>query len=178
MKKTNLTILLLSAILLLFSFSAVKAQEEPAGEMPTPLGNEPLVRQNLLRELGLTPEQVGQIRRINAERKPLMQEAQKRLRLANRDLDQAIYADSVNDTDIQIKLQEVQAARAEVFKLRAMSEYEVRKILKPEQLAKFRDLRERFMMRRQENQQRRQNRRQKNKNQNPPLRPQNNRQRP
>ncbi len=183
MKKTNLTILLFSAVFLLFSFSAINAQDEFVDNMPPQ--NEPLVRQNLLRELGLTQDQIRQIRILNAQRKPLMQEAQKRLRLANRNLDQAIYADAVDETDLQLRLKEVQTAQAEVFKIRAMSEYEVRKILTPEQLATFRDLRERFANRRKENQQRRQNRRQNqttrplnNKNQNPPLRRQNNRQRP
>ncbi len=184
MKKTNLTILLFSAIFLLFSFSAGNAQNEFDDDPPPPQ-NEPDIRQNLLRELGLTQDQVRQIRIINAQRKPLMQEAQKRLRLANRDIDQAIYADAVDEIDLQLKLKEVQTAQAEVFKIRAMSEYEVRKILTPEQLVKFRDLRERFANRRNENQQRRQNRRQNqnipplnNKNQNPPLRRQNNRQKP
>lgn len=184
MKKTNLTILLFSAVFLLFSFSAINAQDEFVDDMPPPQ-NEPVMRGNLLRELGLTQDQVRQIRILNAQRKPLIQEAQKRLRLANRDLDQAIYADKIDEADFQLKLNEVQNAREEVFKIRAMSEYEVRKILTPEQLAKFRDLRERFANRINENQQRRQNRRQNqtvrplnNKNQNPPPRGQNNRQRP
>jgi Spy/CpxP family protein refolding chaperone len=93
-----------------------------------------------------------------------MQDAQKRLREANRNLDLAIYADSIDETSIQFQLKEVQTAQAEVQKIRAMSELEIRKILTPEQLVIFRDLRENFANRLRNNQQRRQNRRQNNKN--------------
>ncbi len=169
MKKTKLTILFFSVLLLLFIFSTAFAQNENRD-------NPPPIRQNLLRELDLTPDQIRQLRILNAQRNPLMQEAQRKLREANRNLDQAIYADVIDEADLRLKLKEVQTAQAEVSKIRAMSEFEVRKVLTPEQLARFRDLREKFSQRLNENQQRRQNRRQNrpirqqnNTNQNPPV---------
>ncbi|MEP6787524.1 MAG: hypothetical protein ABJB40_03775 [Acidobacteriota bacterium] len=101
-------------------------------------------RTEALRQLGLTREQFQQIRRLNAERKPLMEEAQKRLREANRALDEAIYADNVNDSDVQARLKDVHIAQAEVVRIRSMNELAVRRILTPDQLGHFRELRQRF----------------------------------
>ncbi|MFM9905252.1 MAG: Spy/CpxP family protein refolding chaperone [Pyrinomonadaceae bacterium] len=102
------------------------------------------VRGNALRQLGLSKEQIQQIRRLNMERKPLMDEAQRRFREANRALDEAIYADQVNDADVQNRLREVQLSQAEVAKVRYMNELSVRRILTQEQLIRFRELRQRF----------------------------------
>lgn len=102
------------------------------------------VRGNMLRQLGLTRDQIQQIRRMNQERKPLMQAAQRRFREANRALDEAIYADQVNDGDIEARLKQVQMAQAEIQRVRYMNELAVRRILTPEQLMQFREMRERF----------------------------------
>ena len=74
-----------------------------------------------------------------------------------RNLDQAIYADAVNESEIQNRLKELQAAQAEIARIRAMSELEVRKILTPEQLVKFRDLRRLFAEKRENFDERREN---------------------
>lgn len=168
-------IILLLLFTLLFTFSATNSfaqVDRDSDEFQDQ--NTPPNRGQLLRELGLTKEQIQQIRVLNEQRKPLIQQAQRRLREANQSLDQAIYADGIDEAAFQIKLKEVQAAHAEVQKIRANSEFEIRKILTPAQLVKFRELRNRFLERARENQQRRQNRRQnmgkspfENKNQNP-----------
>lgn len=130
-------------LLLIFSFSAVKAQDEMPPNPPNRQANGES-RPNLFAELGLSQNQRQQIRRFNAEKKPLVREAQQRLRDANRNLDQAIYADNVNEAEVQARLKDVQAAHAEVIKIRFANELMVRKILTAEQLAKFRVLREQF----------------------------------
>jgi Spy/CpxP family protein refolding chaperone len=101
-------------------------------------------RPNLLAALGLSPEQIQQIRRMNQERRPAMMEAQRRLREANRNLDMSIYGENVTDAEFQAKLKEFHAARAEVDRIRFESENSVRKLLTPEQLVRFRELRRRF----------------------------------
>lgn len=110
---------------------------------------------NLLRELGLTQPQIRQLRMLNVEARPLMQEAQRKLREANRQLDRAIYADTMVESDIAEKLRAYQLAQAEVAKLRFQGELAIRRILTPEQLVKFRELRERFGQLRENIQQRR-----------------------
>lgn len=112
---------------------------------------------SILRELGLTAEQLQKIRALNAERKPIMIEAQRRMREAMRKLDSAIYADSVNETEIENRLKELQTAQTEIARIKARDELELRKILTPEQLVKFRELRQRFADKRTNFQNRRRN---------------------
>ncbi|MGQ0542339.1 MAG: Spy/CpxP family protein refolding chaperone [Blastocatellia bacterium] len=144
MKKAIL--LLISPILLVAVFATVtSAQETPPAEPVKREFVQPAYeRPNLLRELGLTQDQIRQIRRMNAENKALMNDAQRRLREANRDLDMAIYSDSLNENEVAERLKTLQIAQAEVAKLRFNSELAIRKVLTPEQLVRFRELRLRF----------------------------------
>lgn len=136
-------------MILAFAWGAFAQDSRPTDGQPQepqrPGANQPQdVRGNALRQLGLSREQIQQIRRLNADRKPVMDEAQKRFHLANRALDEAIYADQVNETDVQARLKEVQLAQAEVAKIRFTHEFAVRRILTSEQLLRFRELRQRF----------------------------------
>lgn len=151
----NFKFVLMSNWLLLtvFAVLSVNGQTEPQTERQNPQFNQQR-RPNLLQALGLTQEQRQQIRRINADKKPLMLEAQIRLRQANRNLDQAIYAETLSENEIQNLVKEVQKAQAEVIRIRSATELAVRKILTPEQLSKFREIRQKFAERmedRQEN---------------------------
>ncbi len=144
MKKINLYNVLAICLLSAALFSAANAQEGISrGDAPKEFNNS-AGRPNLLRELGLSREQMQQIRQINAGRRPQMMAAQQRQREATRNLDQAIYADSLNETQIAARLKELQTAQTEIAGLRSLNELEVRKILTPQQLTKFREVRERF----------------------------------
>lgn len=151
MKKFNYAALLFIALLTAFSFTTAYAQDEPPP--PPPPMDAPNAefdrkpRPNLMAELNLTKDQMQQIKRINQEKKEQMRAAQDRLRDANRQLDEAIYADAVDDATIQARLREVQAAHNEVFKLRSANELAIRRILTPEQLVRFREVRRQFMER-------------------------------
>jgi Spy/CpxP family protein refolding chaperone len=101
-------------------------------------------RPNLLQELGLSPEQVQAVRRINQQRKPVEQAARQRFQEAQRALNFAIYGDNVDDANMQAKLSEFQAAQAELARIKFTNELAVRKVLTPDQLVKFRELRRRF----------------------------------
>ena len=150
----NTRIFLLVTTLFLFGVSTFAQDAKPPETQPTP--NPPQdVKTNVLRQLGLSQEQVQQIRRVNMARKPLMDEAQKRSREANRLLDEAIYADTINEADVQSRLKDVQLAQAEVAKIRFMNEVAVRRILTSEQLVRFRELRQRFEKVRENNETRR-----------------------
>ncbi len=98
----------------------------------------------MLAQLGLAREQKQEIRRLNAERKPLMQSAQLRLREANRLLDEAIYADVIDESAIEERLREVQSSQGDIQRIRNSGELAIRKLLTPEQLVRFRELRQRF----------------------------------
>lgn len=141
MKPINFKSLIFFGILLIFP--AVFANAQDIQERPQDRSN--MRPQKLLEQLGLSREQVQQLKQINKEKQPLMREAQDKLRDANRALDLAIYADKLSEDDVQARLKDVQTAQAEVFRMRSMTELAVRKVLTAEQLAKFRQLREDFM---------------------------------
>jgi Spy/CpxP family protein refolding chaperone len=145
MKKYNYATLILAGLfIIVFSFSTVQAQEEMEADAPKQNINQK-PRPNLLAELDLSQNQIQQIRRINQESKLSRREAQLRVREAQKALDQAIYADAANEVEIQTKLKNLQLAQAEIVKLRSTTEFAVRKVLTPEQLVKFREIRRRFM---------------------------------
>lgn len=138
-------VLLSVSIFLLSTVSIAFGQDGPPPDGPPP--QRPISgedRPNLLRELGLSPDQIQQIRKMNQSRKPIMEEAAKRLRDANHALDMAIYNDTLNEEDFAARLRDFQLAQADVAKLRFQNELGVRKILTPDQLIRFRSLRDRF----------------------------------
>lgn len=100
-------------------------------------------RFNFLRELGLSSDQIREIRLLNAGIRERREAAQERLRNAIRSLDQAIYADEVDESLIETRMVEMQTAQAEIARINFENELAVRKILTPEQLTKFRELRRR-----------------------------------
>lgn len=150
MKLKKLSTLSSLTVIALALAAGVFTQDTQPQDVQRPNANQPQdVRGNALRQLGLSREQFQQIRRLNADRKPAMDDAQKRLRLANRALDEAIYADQVNETEMQARLKELQLAQAEVAKIRFTHEFAVRRILTSDQLSRFRELRQRFEQARQ-----------------------------
>lgn len=140
-----------------FMFAAtVTAQDAKPADVPPREAQRPAMKQfgdrhvDLLHRLGLAEEQIQQIRKLHMDNKPLMDAAQKRFREAKRMLDDAIYADQMNEADVQTRLKDLQLAQAEMDRLRFMTEFGVRRILTQEQLVKFRELRQRFEKMRQE----------------------------
>lgn len=133
-------------IALFAAFTSMNAQNIQPTDNSEPRQNGAR-RPNLLMELDLSPSQIQQIRRINADVKLARRDAQQRLREANRSLDLAIYADNADETEIQTRLKEVHAAQNEVLKIRAETEYAVRKVLTAEQLVRFREIRQQFLER-------------------------------
>ena len=101
-------------------------------------------RPNLFMELGLTPEQVQALRRINADRKPAEMSARRRFQDANRALNMAIYGDAVDEAEFQARLSDFQAAQAELARIKFTNELAIRRLLTPVQLQRFRELRRRF----------------------------------
>lgn len=148
MRRLKFSSFIFALLVLSFTFTTTLAQDEtPSTDEQQTNSARQVRRPNLLRELGLTREQIQQIRRINQTNRPLIQEAQRRLREANRALDEAIYADVPNDFYIQERTKAVQQAQAEVIKNRTRTEFLIRKVLTPEQLVKFREMRSRLQQR-------------------------------
>ena len=143
MKKRNFLTLIFTLLITVSAFSTVSAQETEPEENQNPQRvNRPF---RLLQELGLSRDQLQQIRRINQERRPIMQEAARRWRQANRDLDIAIYADDSTEEQVKELLRTAQLAQADLLRERSLTEYLIRKVLTPDQLVKFRNLREQLI---------------------------------
>jgi len=128
----------------LAGFALGQSPDQPAVGGPPSGAHVPEGRGNVLRELGLTGEQAQAIRRINQERRSALDAAGRRLREANRSLDEAIYADTADDSLIKTRLAELQSAQSEAASLRFEKELAIRRVLTPEQLVRFRDLRRKF----------------------------------
>ena len=133
--------LLLTAILILSACTVVLAQ--PVTSKAPRGGVDRGEKVNLMQELSLSPDQLRQLREMNRDRKPRMEAAQTRMREANRALDMAVYSDLLDENDVAARLKEFQEAQAEVASIRFNSEVSLRKILTPDQLVRFRELRAR-----------------------------------
>lgn len=145
-------------LILMLTFSAVSAQIEEEPDDAPPPGERPMRRPNLLRELGLTDAQVRQLRTINGQNRPRLKAAQEKMRNAKRALDDAIYADAIDNANIELKLREFSAAESEINRIRTTTELAVRNVLTPEQLTRFRELRANFEKRMEERRDQRQER--------------------
>lgn len=150
-------LLVFSAVMFCFA-AGVFAQETPPPERPQdarfgPPGGPPPedMRPNILQELGLSREQFQAVRRLNSERKPVEQTARQRFQEANRALNMAIYADSVDEAEFRTRLSEFQTAQAELARIKFSNEMAIRKLLTPAQLIRFREIRRRFAEARENN---------------------------
>ncbi len=142
--KTVIPKIVLSLAVSIVLSSAIFGQGESPRDDQDPPRRQGNNRPNVLRHLGLSPGQLQQIRQLNMRRRPIMEAAQLRFREANRRLDEAIYADQLNETEVQDRIKEVQESQSELIRMRSMSELTIRKVLTPEQLTRFRRLRQRY----------------------------------
>lgn len=122
------TVMLLLAAVLLFAAPS-SGQDLPASN-PDPI-----------QQLRLTPEQRQRIRIIFAENKDERQIANRRLREANAALDQALDAESVDENVVEQRINELAAAHAAQTRMRVRMELRIRRELRPEQLAIWRQFR-------------------------------------
>src|SRR5215217_2822430 len=123
------SMVLLAIVLLITSPSFTNAQElAPAAPDP-------------IEQLRLTPEQRQRIRMIFEENKDQRQSINRRVREANVALDQALDAESADETVIDQRLNELATAQAAQMRMRIYTELKIRRELRPEQLATLRRLR-------------------------------------
>lgn len=121
-------LILLPAAVLLFTVSGF-AQDLP------PLNPDPI------QQLHLTPEQRQRIRIIFADNKDERQIANRRLREANAALDQALDTDPVDENVVERRINELAAAHAAQTRMRVRMELRIRRELRPEQLAIWKQFR-------------------------------------
>jgi Spy/CpxP family protein refolding chaperone len=96
---------------------------------------------DLMRRLNLTAEQRERLREIRVQSESDARELTRRVRLARRALDEAIYADGLDESAVEQRARSLTDAQAELLRLRMTTELKVRRVLTPEQLRTFRQLR-------------------------------------
>src|SRR5258708_8241524 len=84
---------------------------------------------DLISHLNLSPEQLEKIKAIGAEQRAERQSATRRIKDAERLLDDAIYVDNADESEITARAKEVAGARAEEVRLQAIREERIRRIL-------------------------------------------------
>lgn len=133
--------------LALFPFCAT-ARAQAQGAAPTRDARQgapnrrPAREAALVRQLNLTQEQRSQLREIRAQAEPEARELQRRVRLARRALDEAIYGEAADDSLVEQSARELAAAQAALIRHRSATELKVRRVLTAEQLRAFRALRQ------------------------------------
>src|SRR5436305_4347650 len=125
-------------------------QQQPSQQQEGAAQSNPNDPASLLGQLNLSQEQIGQMRAIQGESVPQARELTRRLNQARRALDEAIYSDTVDESLIEQRARDVAEAQAALVRLRAQTELRVRRVLTPEQLQTFRDLRHQAQVQRQE----------------------------
>ena len=126
--RLNTSILSIAIVLLTFSGSAYSQEVTVNGVDP-------------IEQLQLTPEQRQKIRTIFEENKAERQQTNRNLREANANLDQALDTEPANQGLIEQRINEVTSAHSAQLRMRIQTELKIRRELRPEQLARLRQLR-------------------------------------
>jgi Spy/CpxP family protein refolding chaperone len=112
------------------------------GEPPAASQPQPARAENLMQRLNLSREQRQRLREIRRQSEPDVRAHTRRVRLARRALDEAIYADSLDEALVEQRARELTAAQSALVRLRAATELKIRRILTADQLQLFRTLRQ------------------------------------
>ena len=122
-------------VLLLSAYSIAYAQDPQANSAS------PQDAPDLLGRLRLSPDQIQRIRLIQRDTKDERAAIQQRLREANRALEESLDAENVDESVIDQRMQDVNAAQNAQLRLRIQTEIRIRRILNPEQRAMLKDIR-------------------------------------
>ncbi|CAN5791667.1 hypothetical protein BH20ACI3_BH20ACI3_26310 [soil metagenome] len=118
------------------SYSLGAYQHEEPDSQQRPPGDDPV------RELNLSPEQREQVRAIREQLQAERAAINQRLRETNRALEEALDADSPDESLVEQRLRDVAVAQGAAMRMRVLSEVRIRRVLTPEQLNTLRTLRQ------------------------------------
>lgn len=120
----------------LFVVAATNVSAQSPQEQPSPVG-----AADLIPDLHLTPDQLQRIRQIQRETKDERAAIGQRLRESNRALEDALDAETLDESLIEQRMQAVATAQSAQMRMRIQTEVRIRRVLNPEQLAIWRELR-------------------------------------
>jgi Spy/CpxP family protein refolding chaperone len=146
---------LVPLILLMFLTTAGTVSAMPQNPQQDP-SSAPV--QDPITMLNLTPEQRQKIRAIRAENKEERATIIERVKSSNEALERALDVDNPNEAEVELRLRDLAVAQAASTRMRVLQELKIRRVLTPEQIAKWREIRlEAAAQRRREVQERREN---------------------
>jgi len=125
------TLMLLLAAVLLLTWTSTSFGQDLA----------PPTGADQIEQLRLTPDQRQRIRMIFEENKLDRQQLNRRVREANVALDQALDAETIDEAQLDQRVNELAAAQAAQMRMRIRTELRIRRELRPEQLGTLRQLR-------------------------------------
>jgi Spy/CpxP family protein refolding chaperone len=136
--RTN-RLLLIAAALILATSSIGQArwleQDQQSNQV------QPVDAPDPIEQLRLTPDQRQRIRMILEQNKEDRQVTNRRVREANVALDQALDAEQIDETLIDQRINDLSAAQGAQLRMRIRTELQIRRELRPEQLAILKRLR-------------------------------------
>ena len=128
--------LTLPLIVLILSACSISYAQDPQSNSAPPQD-----APDLLGRLRLSPDQIQRIRLIQRDTKDERATIQQRLREANRALEESLDAENVDESVIDQRMQDVNAAQNAQLRLRIQTELRIRRILNPEQRAMLKEIR-------------------------------------
>jgi len=120
--------------------AVAQEQDEPEAQ-PQATPRRPAREINLMQRLNLTREQRQRLREIRQQSEPELRDLARRVRLARRALDEAVYADAADEALVEQRSRELAVLQNLLTHTRAVTEMKVRRVLTDEQLRLFRNLR-------------------------------------
>lgn len=145
MRKAPTALLTFATSLLLVATASLRAQTPQPKPTAADVAQQQTQQVNqieqMLGPLNLTSDQAQQIRQIYREVRDERQEANMRLRLAQRALTEAIEAPTPNEALIEQRSKELADAQANTIRLRSLTESRILRVLTEEQRMKLRQLR-------------------------------------
>ena len=131
----RLTLPLIAVVLSVCSISYGQTPQDQPVNLP------PQDAPDLLGRLLLSPDQIQRIRLIQRDTKDERAAINLRLREANRALEESLDAENVDESVIDERMRDVNAAQNAQLRLRIQTELRIRRVLNPEQRAMLKDIR-------------------------------------
>lgn len=126
-----------AAVAATVSFSSIQASAFMGDEGMPPAGRQ---FKKMATELGLSVQQQDEIKSIIAKNRPLAEPLMKQLHSEHRALRNLVQADTVDEAAIRAQIAKAGALQGDLAVQRAKLSKEIRAILTPEQIQKFKDI--------------------------------------
>src|SRR5262249_5193508 len=124
--------------------------QPPAGRPRPALDRQEMMRQNILKQIGLNQEQQDRMVRIRNTHDDEIRSTGRKIREAQRGVDEAIMTPQYNEAEINRRIEDLAHAHADQVRLRQRIRAEIRQVLTPEQVMRFNQVQREIQQKNQE----------------------------